>query len=89
MKEVMQFLNEMMVIDDSDFLWDAVNYTRGKCFEQVRYLGRRNAITLIRNSGHSFDDKDLSGSIIVEADIRSCNLNKTKLNNCVMERSDY
>jgi len=87
MNAINKFLKELMAKDSSKLLWDVISGTMKMDFEQAKYSGG-NAAVLLSFLGESFENKDLSQTILAGADLKGCNLLSTNLNDCTLDRSD-
>jgi hypothetical protein len=87
MKVVKDLLREMVDENVEKCLLDIIRFTKGKTFEQVKFIGG-NAATLFKMNGSSFKNVDLSQTVLTEADLRGCSLLETNLKYCDLARAD-
>jgi hypothetical protein len=68
-------------------LWEIIDFTRTRIFEQVKFVGS-NSATLLHLKGTSFEKADLAQAVLVGADLKGCNLLETNLENCDLTEAD-
>lgn len=61
-----------------DKLWEMIESTRGKAFEQTKYVGA-NAASILNQMGESFAGKDLSRTVLRGADLSGANMEAARL----------
>lgn len=87
MKVIKGLLKEILAENANKRLWEVIDSTRGRTFEQLKFVGG-NAATLLQTIGASFENADLAQTILAEADLTGCNLLKTNLTNCDLTEAD-
>ena len=87
MKVIKDLLREMIDENVENCLLDLIHSTKGRTFEQVKFIGG-NAATLLKMNGSSFENLDLSQTMLIEADLRGCSLLGTNLKYCDLARAD-
>lgn len=63
------------LLNRRDKLWQMIESTKGRAFQQTKYIGG-NAATILNKIGESFAKKDLSNTVLQNADLSGANLEK-------------
>lgn len=69
---------------NTENLWSWIESTKTGAAEDIKYLGGNAATLLCKLNRAAFAGKDLSGAVLLEADLRSADLRNTKFNGCVL-----
>ena len=87
MHAVNGLLKEMISEDAAKRLWEVIDETRGKTFEQVKYAGG-NVATLLRAKGESFEGVNMTHTVLAGADLTKCSLSAADLTGCDLSEAD-
>ena len=83
MHAVRNLLHEMIAKDSAKRLWEAINETKGKKSEQVKYAGG-NAATLLWMMRESFVSKNLANTNLAGANLLNADLTNADLRSAYM-----
>lgn len=72
---------------DIKTLWDYVDATQGQEFDDTKFLGG-NALTLLRLLGEDFRGKDLSRTVLTNADLSYADLAGVNLNQAILKNAN-
>jgi len=81
------FAETFVGLADVGNLWDCVNSTQGKRFDEVNFLGG-NALTLLKILGEDFKGKDLSRTVLANADLSYADFTGTKFNKAILKNAN-
>ena len=84
MQAVRDFLRGM--VDDADRLWALIAQTRDKTLEDVNYVGS-NAATVLNQMDEGFAERDLSGTVLVAADLTDADLTRSNLHGAILRQA--
>jgi len=78
MRAICNLLPGLMTDDGAKRLWEVIDETKGKTFEQSNYVGG-NAATLLRTLGESFKGARLARTVLIGADLSNTDLTNADL----------
>lgn len=87
-KTICDLLSEMISDKDNKKLWQIIEFTRNKSFDDVKYLGGNAATLLSKNKG-TFSGANLKNTVLVGADIAGSDLLSTILDGCNLKNAIF
>lgn len=87
MKAVYELLCEMISDESDEKLWQIIEFTRNKSFEDVKYLGG-NAATLLSQKNKNFERSNLENTVLCGADLSESNLLTADVNGCDLRHAN-